>query len=252
MARLHTAAARARRVLYVGAAFALCTCACARPPMTDDAFSSPDTAPLAAAVSRGDADEVRRLLAGRDPDARGRDGATLLVQAIVDGRRNSAQALLDAGADPNLPAQGGETPMHAAAFARDPALLALLLAHGGDPDVANPATGATPLVAAILGPGSDRVRALLDAGADPAIADRLGDTPLHTAARTNDGTSLLLLVARGAPPLATNRRGRSFQDFYFAIPRSVLDARGRDERRAVVAWLKANGVPLEARVEATD
>lgn len=252
MAALDLALARARRVLYVSAALALCTSACARPPMNDDAFASPDTAPLAAAVARGDGAEVRRLLAGRDPDARGRDDATLLVQAIVDGQRDSALALLDAGADPNLPAQGGETPVHAAAFARDPALLALVLGRGGDPDIANPATGATPLMAAILGAGADQVRMLLDAGADPAIADRLGDTPLHVAARSNDGASLLLLLQRGAPPLADNRRGRSFQDFYFATPREVLDARGLQERRAVVAWLKANDVPLAVGVEAAD
>lgn len=252
MAALAPALARARRVLYVSAALALCTSACALPPMTDDAFASPDTAPLAAAVARGDGDEVRRLLAGRDPDARGRDGATLLVQAIVDGQRDSALALLDAGADPDLPARGGETPVHAAAFARDPALLALVLARGGTPDVANPTTGATPLMAAILGPGVDRVGALLDAGADPAIADRLGDTPLHVAARANDGASLLLLLQRGAPPLAANRRGRGFQDFYFAVPRTVLDARGLQERREVVAWLKAHDVPLVAAVDASD
>ena len=238
------------RVLYVAAALALGTTACARAPMNDDAFSSPALAPLAAAVASGDADEIRRQLQTQDANARGRDGSTLLVDAIVRGKTESVKALLEAGADPNRPAKGGETAVHAAAFARDPTLLGLVLAHGGDANVTNPETGATPLVAAILGPDPARAATLLDAGADPGIADKLGDVPLHTAARTNAGAVILLLFKHGASPLATNKRGRSFQDYYFGFPRNVLNARALAERRQVVAWLKQQGVPLEAGVEA--
>lgn len=240
----------AGRVLYLGTALLLCASACARPPMTDDTFTTPSLAPLAAAVAAGDAAEIRRQLETQDANARGADGATLLVDAIVRGQVASVEALLESGADPDLPGKGGETPVHAAAFARDPRLLALVLQHGGNPNVPNPETGATPLVQAILGPDPTRVAALLDAGADPDIADRLGDVPLHTAARTNAGATILLLFERGASPLAVNRRGRSFQDYYFGFPRNVLNARALQERRDIVAWLKAHGVPLEAKVEA--
>ncbi|MCD9028001.1 ankyrin repeat domain-containing protein [Luteimonas sp. BDR2-5] len=218
--------------------------------MSNDPFSNPDIAPLAGAVARDDAAEVRRLLERIDPDTPGSDGSTLLVAAIKHGRLASAQALLDGGADPDRPDARGDTPVHAAAFADDPALLQAVLAHHGNPDVANPHTGAPPLAAALRGGNPQQLRMLLDAGADPGLADRNGDTPLHVAARTNNGAAILLLLDRGASPTATNSGGTSFQAYYFAFPRNALNARALDERRQVVAWLKAHQVPLEAAVDA--
>lgn len=218
--------------------------------MSNDRFSNPDLAPLAAAVARGDVPEIRRQAERIDPDTPGTDGATLLVEAIGADLAESVQALLEAGADPNRPGGGGQTPVHAAAFASDPALLRMVLDHGGDPNVRNPDTGNTPLMQAILGQHPGHVAMLLDAGADPGLADYKGDTPLHVAARTNAGATLLLLLERGAHPLAKNAGGATFQDYYFAFNRSVLSDRARDERRRIVDWLRAHNVPLAANAEA--
>lgn len=220
--------------------------------MSNDAFSSPELAPLSDAVARGDAAEIRRQLERVDADAPGSDGSTLLLAAIASGQLASVEALLQGGADPNRPGPRGDTAVHAAAFSGKPELLRLVLEHGGDVDARNPQTGTTPLVQALLSPRADQYRVLLDAGADPDIADRNGDTPLHVAARTNNGGAILALLGKGASPLAKNSGGASFQSYYFGDNRAILNDLALAERKAVVDWLKANGVPLEAAVGDAD
>lgn len=253
---MHRAAVRddtARMRAVVAAAvvlFLCCAPGCARAPMSQDRFSNPDLAPLAAAVARQDVAEIRRQAERIDPDTPGADGGTLLVEAIGRGLDRSVQALLEAGADPNRPGAGGQAPVHAAAFAPDPAPLREVLSHGGDPDLRNPETGTTPLMQAILGRHAEQVALLLRAGADPNLADLKRDTPLHVAARTNDGDTILQLLRRGAQPLARNAGGASFQDYYFSFNRQVLNPESLAHRREIVAWLKAHNVPLAANVEA--
>lgn len=149
---------------------------------------------------------------------------------------------------PTAPAGGGETPMHAAAFIDNPEPLRLLLAHGGDPNVANAVTGQSPLARAIVGLSRPQVQMLLDAGADPNAADKNGKTLLHTAGGVNAGDVILLLLKAGASPLAKNSRDETFQAYYFQYPKERLNDRGREQRKEVIAWLKANGIPLEANV----
>lgn len=227
--------------------------ACAREPtpMNHDAFSNPELSPLADAVRRGDAPEIRRQLERVPADTPGSDGDTLLMEAIRQGKKSSVEALLEGGADPNRANARGETPVHAAAFARDPDVLRAVLAHGGDADVRNPHTGATPLMQALLSPNASQYEVLLDADADPGLADKNGDTALHVAARTNAGAAILRLLEKGALPAAKNSGGATFQDYYFGYRREVLNQRALAERRKIVAWLKMHNVPLAANVEAS-
>lgn len=219
--------------------------------MSNDAFDSPTTAPLADAVRRGDVAEIRRQLEHVPADTPGSDGDTLLMDAIRQRRVASVEALLEGGADPNRTNSRGDTPVHAAAFSGDSAVLRAVLAHGGDADARNPNTGATPLIQAVLSPNPDQASVLLDAGADPDRADRNGETPLHVAGRTNTGAAVLALLRAGARAAATNARGATFQAEYFSFPASLLNERARAERRDIVAWLKANGLALEANVAAS-
>ncbi len=214
--------------------------------MSNDSFSNPDIAPLAEAVRRGDAQEIKRQLERIDVNTPGSDGTTLLHEAIRRGRPASVEALLEGGADPNRSNARGDTAVHAAAFSGDAALLRMVLAQGGDANARNTHTGATPLMQALLSPDAHQFEVLLDAGADPNLADDNQDTPLHVAARTNAGGAILKLLARGALPLAENSRGTTFQSHYFGYRAELLNARAKDERRQVIAWLKANGIPLEA------
>lgn len=127
-----------------------------------------------------------------------------------------------------------------------------MLEHGGDANARNPHTGATPLVQALLSPDAQQYAVLLEAGADPAAADNNGDTLLHVAARTNHGGAVLALLRKGASPLAKNSSGATFQPYYFGYNRAILNDRALEERKAVAAWLEANGVPLEAAVSEAD
>lgn len=216
--------------------------------MNNDTFSDPHLAAMAAAVAQGNAQEIREQAVHVHPDTPGEKGATLLVEAVAHGQAVSVQALLDAGADPNRAGAGGETPMHAAAFADDPALLQMLLAHGGDPNVRNRVTGEVPLTKAILGFSDAQMHMLLEAGADPDAPDLNGGTPLHAAGAITAGAAILALLKAGASPLVKNTHGETFQSYYFQAPKERLNPRALDERKQVIAWLKANGIPLEANV----
>lgn len=55
------------------------------------------------------------------------------------------QLLLQHGASVNLPHQGGWTPLHSAAFNRNPTMVALLLANGANPSTKTFEAGLTPL-----------------------------------------------------------------------------------------------------------
>lgn len=211
------------------------------------AFSDARAASLAQAVSDDDAAAVRaQVHAGADPNARGEDGVNLLQVAMLAQAKTALQALLDVGADPNAAGLGGATAMHGAAIADDPEWLDILLARRGDPDARHGVTGATPLAGAAGQRTDAQFRRLLAAGADPGAADRTGNTPLHKAAMINAGTHVLALLEAGADPAAKNSQDATFQRYFFKTPANRLNAAARDQRQAVVAWLQARQLPLEA------
>ena len=210
-------------------------------------FTDADSARLADAVELDDAYVVRTLLAeGGDPDKRGEGDLSLLQHAILKRSPEALEALLQAGADPNVAGYGGSTAMHTAALVDDPVYLDLLLAHRGDPDARHAGNGETPLAQAVGPRTTAQFQRLLAAGADPDLADRTGNTPLHRAAMVNAGTHVLTLLQAGANPQAKNVQDASFQPYYFGVPANVINDRAREERKAIIAWLRDHGVPLEA------
>jgi ankyrin repeat protein len=160
-----------------------------------------------------------------------------------------AQSLLDAGASPDTsvgtsPHYGHCSALYAAAgLANHPALAALLLARGADPDTPSAlyhtafqrdhvclrllldhgarAEGADALAAAISVDDVDAVRLLLDAGIDPAeplppqaLGEAFAPEPLvgavHAAVEFQcSGDLLSLLLERGADARARGQDGRS-------------------------------------------
>jgi hypothetical protein len=208
-------------------------------------FPDPRVADLADAIADGDSAQVRTLAAGADLSIRGDRDVTLLQWALLNKRLDSMKALLDAGADPHQPGMDGDTVVHFAAKANDPAYLAELLARGADPNVANAVTGAGPLASALMGEAGDQFHALLRAGADPKRADRMGNTPLHVAGQINEPERALELLEAGADPAARNAQGATFQRYLFMTRAALLNAETRRQREAVEAWLKAHDIPLE-------
>lgn len=169
--------------------------------------------PLLFAAQQGNLDITRQLLdRGADVNATGGDGSTALLVAIDSGtvthfdpaqavgRHHDAVArlLLDRGADVHA-AQAGRTPLHAAVWTAQPALVDLLLSLGANPNarltrplptigrtLGNPfnvsAVGATPFWLAAKFADVPLMRRLVAAGADPRLATDDGTTPLMMAA----------------------------------------------------------------------
>ena len=149
-------------------------------------------------------------------------GAVLTVHSLP-----LAEALLDAGADPN----DGVT-LTIAASAGNVAALDLLLAHGANVNYPWATDGSTPLYAILhWSRTADGVRWLLAHGADPdPVFAANGETPLHVVAADWDVALAEELVTRGADISRRRADGRT--------PYAVAELNGN---REVAAWLLAHG-----------
>jgi ankyrin repeat protein len=189
-----------------------------------------------AAISDGDVDRVRALLA-TDPSlatARDEHGISALMQARYRSDRGLTGAVkahvdeLDVfeaasfgdldrlatvlAADPSaVAARSGDgfTALHLAAFFGQADAVDLLLARGAEVDARG--TGwmiGTPLHSAASGRHLEAARRLLDRGADPNARQARGYTPLHAAAHNGDAALTALLRGRGADPGLTTDDGK--------------------------------------------
>lgn len=208
-------------------------------------FADPGVAELADAVADGDAARIANLAPRTDLAAHGDKNVTLLQWALLNRSLSGMEALLKAGADPRQPGTDGDTVVHLAAMAEDPAYLRVLLAHGADPNAPNGVTAAVPLRSAMLGGRDAQFQALLAAGADPDRADRMGNTPLHVAGQVNDHKHALELLRAGANPAALNTQGVTFQRYLFMLPAAGLTKPAREQREAIETWLREHHVPVE-------
>jgi len=126
-----------------------------------------------------------------------------------------ATSLLCACRAPAAPA-----PLVAAARAGQPAVIALLVRRGADPDRPSGGNGWTPLMHAIHKDRADSVRALLAAGADPNRGIGWGFTPLMMAAGNGSLPIVDILLEAGADPRA--RRGDGTTALTLAVAGGAL------------------------------
>lgn len=124
-------------------------------------------------------------------------GEVPLVEAVKNLDRAAVRALLDHGADVNMPAVDGATALHWAVYLDDQVLVWLLIDAGADVRVAN-RYGVQTLSLASLNGSAEVIEQLLSAGADPNTSLPGGETALMTAARTGTPAALRVLVAHGA------------------------------------------------------
>jgi ankyrin repeat protein len=123
------------------------------------------------------------LLAGADVNALTSKGRSPLMCASMYGHIRIMEALLDAGANPNLQGEeDGEEGMTALMYIADNFLannrtetIKFLASRGADVNIQD-VRGRTALIAA--GENADSVKALLEVGADPNIRDRDGNTAM--------------------------------------------------------------------------
>ena len=217
------------------------------------------TSALVVAAHSGHGALAARLLdQGADPNAADA-GYTALLAAVLRGDLELVKALVAHGADPNaslrrgtprsrvsadwgLPHQVvGATPFWLAASFREPSIMRVLAASGGDPLFAME-DGTTPLMAALKG-GSTRgrsgievedpeeetrlaleaVKLVVELGADVNAADQAGDTGLHMAAAGGLNAVVQFLADGGAKLDVKNKGGQT--------PLAMTDPRAASRRR---------------------
>lgn len=181
---------------------------------------------------------ARRLLAlGADPNTRfpwlhhGVRRPVLWGAVMVTRSLPLANALLEAGADPN----DGVT-LTVAAGSGNIAAAGLLLARGADPNHPWATDGGAPLYEMLHWAGSlDGAYWLLEHGAAPdPVFPATGETPLHVVAANWDAKLAEALVTRGADVTRPRADGRT--------PYAIAEFCGN---RAVAEWLRMHGAPTE-------
>ncbi len=152
---------------------------------------------LHGAAARGDAIEIRRLLAsGGDPGARDGHGRTPLHVAVFAAQGEAMRVLVAGGADPNAFDAQRYDVVTIAAVRDDVATLGLALALGASPcTVTSPYDGTALIAAAHLG-HVEVVRVLVEAGAPLDHVNNLGWTALLEAVILGDGGPRHMAVAR--------------------------------------------------------
>ncbi len=175
------------------------------------------------AIMDGDPEAAREALRW-DPDQRDDllDGFPPLTWACRPPNAPVVQALLDAGANPNVCDEEGESPLHVAAAERCVECAAALIAAGADVNKAT-AEGKTPLMNAAQA-GLPLVRLLLGAGANPRQKDEGGRTPLHWAALgpSDDPAVVQALTSAGTDPNARNLNGDTALDYARAMNKPLM------------------------------
>lgn len=203
-------------------------------------FNGHGNVALAQAVARGDVQGIAEQATQGRLREQGDRQVTLLQWAILSQQPQSLGSLLELGADASASGLDGNSALHTAAAVQDPQYLQLLLAHGVAVNPRNAVTGATPLAAAVLAGREEQLRLLLVSGADITLSDRLGDTPLHVAAKINAPQLALMLLQAGADAKARNQQGVTFQFYFSQTPTALQSEEMRDRYRQLNAWLKAH------------
>ena len=157
------------------------------------------------ALRTGDRQSFSRFVA-EDPrllNARGPEGSTPFMYAVLYSDAPALAQLLKKGADPNIRNDDNATALMWAAT--DLAKTRLLLAHGAEVNVVSNDFRTALMAAAARPGGGPVVKLLLDRGADPN--PKTLSPPLLEAAIAGDVESMELLLARGAdvkaPPVGS-------------------------------------------------
>lgn len=166
--------------------------------------------PLWMASTAGD-DILALLLERKDIEINGQSrwGETPLYQAVQRKRLSAAQTLLDAGADPNIPAYENKIALSWAAAEGSEESIELLLKQ---PNIAldiPDQSGQTPLLRCADAGHTKCVRMLLDKGASVKHADKKGRTALSLAAIKGHKVVAKLLLKNNAEINAQDKKGNT-------------------------------------------
>jgi len=181
---------------------------------------------LAEAISRNDTAAVQRLLPTADVNATGLDGVTPLMLAVrqlrhTPGEHGVLRLLLQAGADPDRGAQSEWPLAIAIQVARQAGIAPVqaLLDAGADPNLVN--DFGEPLFFGAAGQSAtpELMTLLIDRGARINTVGRNGLTALHTTYNTQSWSIARVLLERGADPaLGHSPGGQTFAERIAHLP----------------------------------
>ncbi|XP_066980457.1 uncharacterized protein [Macrobrachium rosenbergii] len=189
---------------------------------------------LVTAVDSSKVAQVVSLLKGRAaPNTRDPYGYTVLCQAAFKGDMLVAEALLDAGADPNLVDEAhGKTPLHYASAWGHLFIVKALLDKGASVNIKDN-VGATPLHEAAREGFEDVMIVLIGRGCNINETDNEGNTPLHVAGKWGQAAAVELLLEKCAKDNIRNKNNLLYSDL--ALIRAVRTA-DKDHVMSGMAW----------------
>jgi ankyrin repeat protein len=204
-------------------------------------------------LSKGDADELRRLIEDDPGTAEARDasGVSLVMHALYRGRRDLAELiagkkreldifeaaalgklerLKDCACDAaaiNSRSNDGFTALHFACYFGQSEAARVLIEKGATVDAvaANPMK-VMPLHSAASARNLEAARLLLQHGAPVNARQQGGWSPIHAAAQNGDRAMIELMLKHNADPKLTNDDGKT--------PGQIAREKGHDEVAALL------------------
>lgn len=182
----------------------------------------------------------------------GTDGVpSKLADAVRDGDRATAIALLKQHVDVNAPQADGTTALDWAVRQDDREMADRLIKAGANVKAAN-RYGVTPLYLACVNGSAPMIEKLLTAGADANSATTEGETALMTVARTGNVEAAKVLLAHGAD-VHSKEQWRQQTPLMWAVAEShpemaqELIAHGADVNERQVTWNWERQITKEPR-----
>lgn len=167
--------------------------------------------------AEGAAEKARQLLdAGANPDYYARGGDRPVFHAVKSGNREIVKMLLDRRVALNISFDDATgSPLDSAVAAGDPEIVRMLIKAKAD--VNYKMRGAvTALHTACLQSESSAadeiITVLIDSGADINAVTHFGVTPLMNAVEADNGGAVKILLERGADPRIKNIKGKTAKD----------------------------------------
>lgn len=181
----------------------------------------------------------------------GTSGSGTLADAVKNGDRTTALALLKQHADVNAAEADGTTALDWAVRENDRDMVDRLIKAGADVKIAN-RYGVTALYLACVNGSAPMIEKLLSAGADPNSATSEGETALMTVARTGNAEAAKVLIAHGAD-VNSKEQWRQQTPLMWAVAECHPDvaqeliAHGADVNAQQVTWHWERQVTKEPR-----
>lgn len=139
------------------------------------------------------------------------DYTETLYQAVLAGRYDAAESLLDGGVSPNVQS-GALTPLHVAVAQDDARMLQLLISFGADVNARCTTQNLTPLMMAAAQNSASLCQLLIDAKADVDAINEQGTSALMIAVIEGSTQITTMLTAAGANLFLRNARDQMAYD----------------------------------------